>query len=129
MTNPYALRQDTEDLLRVILQALEDKKAEDVRTIGVGAISSVAEVFVVATGTSQRHASTLAETVIDATKAQSIAPYGSEGLGTGWALIDFSDIVVHLFDRETREYYDLDKLCMDAPEIKLESISETNAAQ
>ncbi|RMF15399.1 MAG: ribosome silencing factor [Candidatus Dadabacteria bacterium] len=115
---PY-LRTDTADLLRTIVHALDDRKAEDIQVVVVGEVSSVCDVFVLCSGTSQRHANTLVDHVVDACREQGIRPYGSEGQGTGWALVDYGDIVVHVFDRETREYYELERLWLDAPRIPL----------
>lgn len=111
------LRDDTRELLNLILSALADKKAEAVTLLDIGAVSSLAEVFVIATGTSTRHLETLADEVRDRARTAGLRPFGVEGEGTRWCLIDFSDVVVHLFDAETREYYDLERLWLDAPRL------------
>lgn len=115
-----SLRNDTLNLVRVIVAALDDKKAEDITTLNVGAVSSVADVFVLASGTSQRHVATLVDEVLERVRDIGLKPFGIEGKATGWALIDFGDVVVHLFDRDTRSYYDLERLWLDAPPVKLD---------
>lgn len=114
---PRPLREDTAQLVRTILTALEDKKAEDVVALQIGAVSSLAEVFVIASGTSQRHVETLVDEVRDRTRDAGMRPFGIEGQGTRWCLVDFGDVVVHVFDGEMRGYYDLERLWLDAPRL------------
>ena len=116
------LRADTKALLKKIVAALDDKKAEDIKVIHIGDVSSLCDVFVICSGTSTRHTSTLIDHVAEATSEIGVKPYGSEGKETGWALLDYSDIVVHIFQRDTREYYDLERLWMDAPNISLQEL-------
>lgn len=112
-----ALREDTRRLVETIVAALEDKKAENVLALQIGAVSSLAEVFVIASGSSQRHVETLIDEVREKSREIGQRPFGVEGQGTRWCLIDFGDVVVHVFDVEMREYYDLERLWLDAPRI------------
>jgi len=114
-----SLRTDTLALVRSVVAALEDKKAEDIAALNVGAVSSVADVFVVASGTSPRHVATLVDSVLERLRDQGLRPFGVEGKATGWALVDYGDVVVHLFDNDTRGYYDLERLWLDAPPVEL----------
>lgn len=116
---PRPLREDTEKLVRTILTALEDKKAEDVVALQIGAVSSLAEVFVIASGTSQRHVETLVDEVRERTRDAGVRPFGIEGQGTRWCLVDFGDVVVHIFDGEMRSYYDLERLWLDSPRLDI----------
>ena len=104
------LRADTRSLIEQVVSVLEDKKAEDIVALEVGAVSSLADVFIVASGTSERHLQTLQDAVQQELKVSGQQAFGSEGQGTGWCLIDYGDVVVHLFDHETRGYYDLERL-------------------
>ena len=116
-----ALREDTRQLVETIVAALEDKKAEGVVALQIGAVSSLAEVFVIASGSSQRHVETLIDEVREKSREIGQRPFGVEGQGTRWCLIDFGDVVVHVFDAEMREYYDLERLWLDAPRIDTSS--------
>lgn len=79
------------------------------------------DVFVIATGTSRRHVLSLAEEVESRLSALDRKPLRREGVeDASWVLLDFGDIVVHLFDPETRRYYDLERLWRDAPRLAFE---------
>lgn len=82
------------------------------------------DVFVIATGTSRRHVRTLAEEIEARLTQLDRKPLRREGMEEGsWALLDFGDIVVHLFDGGTRAYYELERLWRDAPRMAFEAAS------
>ena len=103
-----------------IAAALNDKQAEDIAVLDVEKIVNYASYFVIASGKTERHVSALASHVERTMKELLGRPLGSEGLENGtWALLDYGDILVHLFRREEREFYDLETLWQDAPHIEL----------
>lgn len=78
----------------------------------------VTDVFLIASGTSRRHVQTLAEEVEMSLRPLGRRPLRREGMADAtWVLLDYGDVVVHLFDRDTREYYDLERLWADAPRL------------
>lgn len=80
------------------------------------------DVFVIATGTSRRHVMTLAEETEMQLKQQDRRPLRREGMEDGtWVLLDYGDVVVHVFDPDTRSYYDLERLWADAPRLAFET--------
>ena len=80
------------------------------------------DVFVIVSGTSRRHVLTLAEEVELRLKTLDRRPLRREGVeGATWVLLDFGDLVVHVFDEETRRYYDLERLWRDAPRVAFEA--------
>ena len=84
----------------------------------MSALLVITDIFVLATGTSRRHVKTLAEDVEEKMKASGRRPLRREGFEDAqWVLIDFGDIVVHVFDQPTRDYYDLERLWADAPRL------------
>lgn len=107
---------------RAAALAIDDKRGLDVVVIDVADIVQITEVFVIATGTSRRHAITLA----DAAKERIRDEYGhqplrSEGDDEGeWILLDFGSMVVHVFQEETRRFYDLERLWADAERIEID---------
>ena len=108
-------------MARLAAGAALDKKALDPLVLDLRGISSVAEFFVILTGTSDRHAMAVAGNVMDAFKALGIKPLGEEGAKDGkWILLDFGEIVVHVFLESVREYYDIERLWIDAPRLDLE---------
>ena len=95
-------------LLQLVIDALEEVKAQNITQLDVREITSVADNMVIASGTSNRHVKALADNVVEAAKNE---PLGSEGQDTGeWILVDLGDVIVHLMLPATREFYDLERL-------------------
>ena len=98
--------------------ALDNKKGLHIRIVRIDAISSLADYFVFATGTSTTHVRSLTEAVEEAMDKLAVEPYGKEGYGSGtWSLLDYASMVVHVFTPEARDYYDLDRLWSDGEEV------------
>ncbi|WP_208723291.1 ribosome silencing factor [Corallococcus llansteffanensis] len=110
------------ELARRIGDLLLDKKASDVVILDMRGMTSYADYIVIASGESDRQVSAMAENVQVQLKqgAQPLRPISTEGLETGqWVLLDYDDVVAHLFNGEVRAFYDLDGLWADAPRVKL----------
>lgn len=111
---------DTKSLSLEVFKALDDKKAHDIKVLDVQGLTSVADYFILATGTSTRHASSLAESVEDALTEIGIEPSHKEGQRTGeWILLDYLDVIVHVFTEETRNFYNLEKMWKDAEIVQV----------
>ena len=106
--------QITEELKAIVLAALEDAKANDVRQLDVRRLTDITDWMVVASGTSTRHVLALADHVRTQMKAQGLSPIGTEGESSSdWVLLDYGDVVVHLMLPDTRGFYDLEGLWDD----------------
>jgi len=104
------------DFARAFAEAAIDRKAERVVALDVAGLTSFTEAFVIASGGSDRHVRAVADAVIERAAALGRAPLGVEGYEGGeWVLIDLDDVVVHVFQHEKREHYDLERLWADAP--------------
>lgn len=102
---------DSEELRQAALCALDDLKALDIRVLDVRAMTSVTDFMIVASGRSSRHVRSLAGNVIRRAKASGQAPLGVEGEQQGeWVLVDLCDVVVHVMQPESRDFYQLEKL-------------------
>ncbi|MEX1006288.1 MAG: ribosome silencing factor [Acidimicrobiia bacterium] len=112
----------------IAARAASDKKGTEIVVLDIGEIISITEMFVLVSATNPRQVKTIAEEVEVALKASgSVGPRSIEGLDDAtWVLMDFGDVIVHVFQTETREYYDLDRLWADAPVVEWE---ENAAAQ
>jgi len=95
----------------VVVAALEDMKALDIKTLDVRGLTDVADYMVIASGTSDRHVRSIAERVVEKCKEAGFRAHGVEGRADSeWVLIDLTDIVVHVMLPRTREFYGLEKL-------------------
>ncbi|RBW44534.1 ribosome silencing factor [Psychromonas sp. B3M02] len=100
-----------DQLKAFLIDQLEDMKAKDIVTIDVADISDVTDTLIICTGTSKRHVRSIAEQTALAAKNAGEVPLGVEGLeGSEWVLIDMSNVVVHVMQDETRQFYQLEKL-------------------
>ena len=103
----------------VLLRALETK-AENPVILDVREVSSFADTFVVLTGRSDRQVCAIADAVEAGLRGAGERALGIEGYREGrWVLLDFTDLIVHVFQREVRDHYDLERLWSDAPRIDL----------
>lgn len=118
------------ELARRIALAAADKQAENMVVLDVRGLASFADYFVIMSGRSTRHVQSLAEAVDEAITDKRLRAGVTEGLNDGrWVLLDFSDVVVHVFYREVREFYDLEGLWHDAPRLALDPAGQLLAAE
>lgn len=103
-----------------IAEAALDKKALDLVALDVREVTSVADTFMLVTGTSDRHARAITDSIVEWARAHGEKPLGVEGYEDArWVLIDLGDVIVHVFQPEVRETYDLERLWSDAPAMEL----------
>ncbi|MCU0791338.1 MAG: ribosome silencing factor [Opitutaceae bacterium] len=124
MATASAPDSQTIALLRNLIKALEDKKAEQLKVLSVTGISDITDFLVLATGNSEPHLRALrieAEKILDAAKVP-IAGMEQGGYGSGWTVVDAYQIMVHFFTPEQRENYALDKLWRDAAVVDLNNL-------
>jgi ribosome-associated protein len=112
-------------MARLAAGAALDKKALDPLVIDLRGISSVSEYFVIVTGTSDRHVQAVADNIMEAFRSIGVKTMGEEGFREGrWILLDYGEIVVHVFLEPVREYYDIERLWIDAPRLDLTGAAE-----
>ena len=108
-------------MLRTIIKTLDNKKAESIKAINITDLTILADYFVIANGTSTTHTKTLAEEVEYQLSQNGVEPNRTEGYnGSSWVILDYGDIVVHVFYKETRDYYQLERLWADGEKIDIE---------
>jgi ribosome-associated protein len=106
------------DKARIVVEAALDKKAQDVVVLDVRESVSFADSFVIATGSSDRHVRSIVEGIEETLRAAGEKPLGIEGADEGrWVLMDCDDVIVHVFLRDVRQHYDLERLWSDAPKL------------
>ena len=108
---------DLQTLKDIVIDALEDIKAKDIVTLDVKPLTSVADLMIVASGTSNRHVKSIADNVREKVKHNGLQPLGVEGEEAAeWVRVDLGDIIVHIMLPDTRRFYDLEKLWSMSPE-------------
>ncbi len=113
----------TLELVRHCCQALYDKKAEAITVLDLGGKSSIADYFIIATGTSDPHLKALTGAVEMALKENRAEVLGRDrSPGSGWMVVDAYDFIVHVFTDEVRRHYNLEGLWKDAEKVELELI-------
>lgn len=111
---------DTKELALTCAELAADGKAEDIVILDVRKISSFTDFFVILSGRSTRHVQALAESIENEVRSKRIKTSRAEGLSEGkWVLLDFNDVVVHVFYHEQRSFYDLEGLWHDAPRVEI----------
>lgn len=107
----------TSDKIKSIAEdALDDLKAKDMTVLDVTELSDVMDTLIIASGTSSRHVKSLASNVVEEGKKAGHRPIGVEGLDAGeWVLVDYGDVVVHVMQEQTRDFYELEKLWSTEP--------------
>lgn len=111
---------DIKELALLCALACEEKKGEDVKVLDVREALPILDYFVIATGRNRRHLRSMADSIRQLLREKGREVPKEEGGEDGgrWLLLDFGDAIVHLFDRENREYYDLDGLWADVPRVQ-----------
>ena len=107
------------DTVKKIVKALDDKKANDIEVIKINELTIVADYFVIATANSNTHIRSLADEVEYQLEEAGIKLDHAEGRATGWVLLEFQGVVVHIFLEEARNYYNLERLWEDAKKIDI----------
>ena len=108
------------DIVQQIYKALDDKKAQDITVMDVSKITTLADVFIIATGTSSTHINALCHHIEKELAKVELYPAHKEGHVKGeWVLLDYHDFVIHVFNSELRAYYNLERIWSDAKFIEL----------
>lgn len=111
-----------ESKVRRAARAALDKKALDLTVLDVQPISSIADYFLVCSARSAPHVKTIADAIREELKAEGVRPLHAEGQPeSGWVLLDYGDVLVHVFLEDTRAYYGLERLWGDAPLVSVSS--------
>ncbi len=111
------------DLVYEIVKSIDDKLGEDIRVLELSDISSICDYFVIAGASSARQVKSISDEVEDKLAELNVFPLHKEGYQTGgWILMDYGDIVIHLFHEEERAFYNLERIWKDATVINIDKI-------
>lgn len=113
----------SKEMVRTAYHALDEKKGEDIRIIDISSISIIADYFVIVNGTSGSQVHAMVDYVEEKMAKAGYTLKQREGSGQSiWTLLDYSDIIVHIFDQENRSFYNLERIWGDGKEIKIEEL-------
>ena len=118
-------KRASEKMALLAYRALEEKKAEGVRLINIENVSVIADYFLIASGTNRNHVLALADAVEEQLGRAGYEKKQSEGYQTAnWILLDYGDIIIHIFDRENRLFYDIERIWRDGQVIDIKELEE-----
>lgn len=110
----------SKEMVKLAVQALEDKKGEDIKVIDITGVSVLADYFIIASGTNKNQVQALVDNVDETLARAGYEAKQMEGYATAnWVLLDYSDIIVHVFDSENRLFYDLERIWRDGKEVSV----------
>lgn len=114
----------SKQLAKLACDALADKKADDIKVIDISNVSVLADYFIIAGGTNRNQVQAMADNVEEMIgKELHISPKQIEGYqSANWILMDYKDVVIHLFDKENRLFYDLERIWRDGKDVKIEEL-------
>jgi ribosome-associated protein len=114
---------NSKEMARIACAALEDKKAEDIKVINIESISVMADYFIIASGTNRNQVQTLVDNVEEMLEKSGFQVKQIEGYDSAnWILLDYGDIVIHVFDIENRLFYDLERIWRDGKSIEVSDL-------
>jgi ribosome-associated protein len=109
---------DTAARVRTAVAAAEDRKAQDLRVLHLGDVSGFTDYFLICSGTNERQVQAIADAVEERLRAERVRPLHVEGYNRAqWVLLDYGDLVVHVFQEQPRSFYALERLWSDAPDV------------
>ena len=123
MTN--SINEKINEMVEISVKALEDKKAEDIKVIDISQISVLADYFIIASGTNKSQIQALCDAVEEKLGRAGHPLKQMEGYdNANWVFLDFGDIIVHVFDRENRLFYDLERIWCDGKNVDIQHKTE-----
>lgn len=116
---------DSKEIAKLAITALEDKKAEDIKVIDISEVSVIADYFIIANGTNRSQIQALSDNVEEKLGKAGVPLRQIEGYDTAnWVLLDFHDVIIHIFDKENRLFYDLERIWRDGKLIDTKLICD-----
>ncbi|MBQ6847488.1 MAG: ribosome silencing factor [Clostridia bacterium] len=110
------------EIIKIAANALNEKKAREISAIKIGDLTVLAEYFLLCTATSSTQLRALCDEVEDKLEQGGLKPHHIEGKATGWVALDYGSVIVHIFGRQEREFYNLDKMWSDGEIVDLDEI-------
>ena len=114
----------SKEMMGLAVKILDSKKAENIEVLKVDDVTILADYFVIASGTNSTQVKALAEEIDYRFSKRGMEPHHTEGRGSTWILMDYSSVIVHVFYKDTREFYALERLWTDAQKLDINEVLE-----
>ena len=122
--------EESRKMTELVIDALEEKKAEDITILDISEISVLADYFVIADGNNRNQVQAMADSVEEALGRAGYEPNHIEGYQTAnWILMDYKDVIIHVFSKEDRGFYDLERIWRDGKPVTIEEIRQEREAE
>lgn len=115
--------EKAKEIAKIAFRALDEKKGEDIRILDISHISTIADYFIIANGNSTSQVNALVDNIEEQMSKAGYNYRQREGNNTGaWVLLDYADVIIHVFDKENRLFYNLERIWSDGREVKIEEL-------
>jgi len=116
------MTENSMEMARLVVKAMEDKKAEDIKVLDISNVSVIADYFIICNGTNMPQVEAISDNVTDTLGRAGYTTKRIEGLrNSSWVLMDYNDVIVHIFTSEDRLFYNLERIWKDGIEVNPES--------
>ncbi len=115
---------NSKQTMEEIVKCIDSKKGSDIKVLDISGVTTMADYFIICQGNSGTQMKAISEEIEERLSEKDIKPIGREGMSTAyWILMDYSDVIVHIFNSEARNFYAIENLWADAKEIDISSIT------
>jgi len=123
MKEQIAIPNRSKEMVKLAYQALSDKKAIDIRIIDISAISTIADYFIIANGSNSNQIGALVDNVEESLYKAGFRGHRKEGYrNDSWILLDYNDLIIHIFDDKNRSFYNLERIWSDGKAVDIQSV-------
>lgn len=117
------MHMDINKITKTAWEALDDKKADNIVILNIGEVSVIADYFIIASGGSPSQINALVDSVEEKLSELNVKPVNIEGIqNASWVLMDYGDIIIHIFSKNDREFYNLERIWADCKEVDVDSL-------
>ena len=117
------VEKNSKEMAKIAVAALEEKKANDIKILDISGVSVLADYFIIASGSNRNQVQAMSDNVEEVLGKAGVHPKQIEGYQTAnWILMDYGDVVIHIFDEENRLFYDLERIWRDGKVVEKEEI-------
>lgn len=117
------MHMDINKITKTAWEALDDKKADNIVILNIGEVSVIADYFIIASGGNPSQINALVDSVEEKLSELNVKPVNIEGIqNASWVLMDYGDIIIHIFSKNDREFYNLERIWADCKEVDVDSL-------